>query len=113
MTAQFERDQIARGMRTRRLYALVAAAGDALSAIEDPALRAALRAALEPYDRAALIRDVAYYDRLDADRAPETFNISQHFPYGGPLVTPPLDGRPGGWDYPAHFDPMTGKDKDR
>lgn len=43
----------------------------------------------------------------------ETFNISQHFPYGGPLVTPPPDGRPGGWDYPAHFDPMTGKDKDR
>jgi len=71
MTTQWERDQIARGNKTRRLLALVEAATAALPTIEDPGCADDLRRALDSYNLAGLRRDVAYYDEEDARRQRE------------------------------------------
>lgn len=64
-----------RAMRTRRLYALVAAATAVVEAPDVPAGINLLAEALEPYDLPSLLSEVAYADREDARRHAEADKV--------------------------------------
>lgn len=79
MVTQYERDQIARAMRDRRLYALVASATEALDILRDEDHRrpivGLLEEALEPYSIESLRRAVAWADEDAARRQKEADRI--------------------------------------
>ena len=78
MTTQWERDQIARQARDRRLLALLEAATAAVEAVEDDDLSADLRAALAAYGPEAITGlrvSVEWADREDAHRKREQERI--------------------------------------
>lgn len=68
---------MARAKRTRALAALVEAATDSLSAIEDPDLRQQVEEALKPYSLSDLRSSIAWADREDAQRAAAEAKVAE------------------------------------
>jgi hypothetical protein len=77
MTTQYERDMIAREVKTRRLHALVEAATASLPAIGDPLLANDLRDALAPYSLPGLRGEVEWADRAAASRQAEADRVER------------------------------------